>query len=419
MAKKQKETKPTRVPTKRQLAKWQQQRRWQRIALGAGIAFVVFILSYAGYGYYTNEVKPMSQAAIRVNDTVFDMGYYVEALRVYGTGQDPNQLSQTADMTIGLIQTNELQKQGAKSLGINIGAKEIDNELKRLGLPNDRVRRDTVSAQLLAGKLMTDYFLLQVPTSDEQVRLEAMFLESEKVAQEVVNRLEEGEDFAIIAKELSLESETQSRGGDLGWLPRGFAEVLVGSKIPEEVAFSLEPGELSQPTYDAEFIKNVGYWLIEVVEKRTEEGIQAKAMLLGSEEEAEVVRAKLGSGEDFAALAKLHSQHEGSKENGGDLGWLKPGMVNEVFDKVAFTLEPGVLSEIIRDDTVQTKGGYWLVKVLEKDANRQLDERVREQMASTMYRNWLVGLMETSLVESYIGNEGKMWAIYRAFPRGR
>ncbi len=415
MAKKQKETKPTKVPTKRQLAKWERQKLLQRIALGVGVAFVVVILSYVGYGYYTNEIKPMSQVVIRVNDTVFDMGYYIEALRAYGGGQDPNQVSQMADVVVGLIQSNELQRQGAKNLGITVEANEIDHEIEQLDLANDRVYRDIIGAQLLARKLMTDYFYLQVPTSGEQVRAEAMFLESEKVAREVMNRLEKGEDFASLAKELSLESETRSRAGELGWLPRGFAEILVGSKVPEDVAFSLEPAELSQPVYDAEFVKNIGYWLIEVLDKKPEEGIQAKAMLLGSEEEVEVMRAKLGLGEDFAALAKLHSQHEGSKESGGDLGWIKPGMIDEAFDKVAFTLMPGTLSNPVRDDTVQTKGGYWLVKVLEKDANRQLDEKTREQMAGTIYGNWLVELNETSVVENYISEEGKTWALSRAF----
>lgn len=419
LAKKQRETKPARIPTKRQLAKWEQQKRLQRIALVVGVVFVVFVLSYVGYGYYTDELKPLSQEAIRVNDTVFDMGYYIEMLRTYGKGQDPNQLSEIADIVIGLIQSNELAKQGAQSLGVSIEAEEIDSELKRLGLPNDQVSQDIIGAQLLAGKLMTDYFSLQVPVTGDQVRAQAMFLESEKVAQGVINRLEKGEDFATIATELSLEKETQSRSGDLGWLPKGFTEILVGSKVPEEVAFSLEPGGLSQPVYDAEFIKNIGYWLIEVIEKKPEQGIQAKAMLLGSEEEVELVRAKLDLGEDFTALAKLHSQHQGSKENGGDLGWLKPGMINQVFDKVAFTLEPGKLSEPVRDDMVQTKGGYWLVKVLEKEANRQLEVETRELMMSTIYENWLIGLRETSTVENYIGQEGKAWALSRAFGERR
>lgn len=417
MAKKQKKVKPKGVPTKQQLARWQQQRRMQRIALSIGAVFVAFILGYVGYGYYANEVKPLHQPAIRVNDTVFNMDYYIKALRVYGRGQEPTQLSAMANIVIGGIQGNELVRQGADGLGISIGAEEIDKELKRLDLPNDKVYQDIACAQLLTSKLMTEYFLPKVPSAGVQVRVQAMLLDSEEVAKEIATRLEDGEDFASVAKESSREKQTRSKGGDLGWLPKGLGEILVGSQVLEEVAFSMEVGKLSQPVYDAEVMKDGGYWLIKVMDKKTEQGTQINAMLLGSKEEAEAVKAKLESGEDFAALAKLHSQHEQSKEEGGDLGWLQPNTMSEAFEKVAFALEPGVLSEPVQDDSVQTKGGYWLIKVVEKDDNRQLEEDVRKQLANKAFEGWLSELKDKSILENYIDEGKKVWALTQAFLR--
>lgn len=414
MAKKQRRIQPKRPPTKRQLAKWQQQRRMQRIALGIGVLFVALILSYVGHGYYINEIKPFRQPVARVDDTVFNMDYYIKALSVYGQGQKPNQLSATADWTIGAIQSNELMRRGAANLGINIKDEEIDKELKRLNLPNDKVYKDIARSQLLLAKLMSEHFSPKVPSVGEQVLVWAMLLESKQVAGEVIAKLETGGDFASLAKEFSREAQTRTKGGELGWLPKGLARILVGSSVLEEVAFSLEPGKLSQPVHDADITKNIGYWLIKVVDKKPEQQeIQAKAILLGSKEEAEVVKAKLELGEDFDALAKSYSQHEQSREKGGDLGWLKPNVMSSAFDKVVFALDPGVLSEPVQDGAVRTKGGYWLVKVVEKDNNRQLDVEAKEKLKNKAFEDWFLEVKSKSVVENYIDEGKKAWAIAR------
>lgn len=70
------------------------------------------------------------------------------------------------------------------------------------------------------------------------------------------------------------------------------------------------------------------------------------------------VQEKIKKGEDFAALAKEYSEDPGSKETGGDLGFFsKETMVTE-FSKVAFSLKPGEVSEVIK-----TAFGYHLIKV--------------------------------------------------------
>jgi len=265
-----------------------------------------------------------------------------------------------------------------------------------------------------------------VPVSAEQRHIMAMFLESESQATEVRARVEAGEDFAELAGELSLESFSKDKKGDLDWHPEDVLTDLLFTYIPGEYAFDSEVGVLSQPIYDETTTKSVGYWLIGVVEviESEEEPNEAhiKVMLLGSQEEAQNIRDKLEASEDinkdFADFAKELSQHNASKENGGDLGWLTPGMMSPAFDEFAFdfAVELGTLSEPIRDDTEVTTGGYWLLKVLAKEDDKQISDDDRNLLKTRALDEWLFSLWYDPGIEvnSYLTDEMWAWAIEKA-----
>jgi parvulin-like peptidyl-prolyl isomerase len=99
----------------------------------------------------------------------------------------------------------------------------------------------TIEATLLRDKLQ-DLFASRVPTTEEQVHARHILVETEEEAQTVLARLEAGEDFVSLAKELSTDESTREDGGDLGWLPQG---VMVPEF--EEAAFrELEPSFLER-----------------------------------------------------------------------------------------------------------------------------------------------------------------------------
>jgi len=422
---KKKAKKPQREVTKRQLSHWQKQKRRQRIILGFGIFIVVAVLAIIGVGVYTKwyvpEYKPLREIVIRVNDTEFNMDYYVKMLRYYGEGQPSYYMSYIAGEVVRGIEQNELIKQGAMELGISVSDAAVDEELKNRDLPISREYGDLVRTELLVGKLLDEHFEQQVPVSAEQRHVMAMLLESESQATEVIAELEAGGDFAELAGELSLDDFSRDEKGDLGWHPEHILTALLGTSIPDEYAFSDEGGEvgvLSQPIYDETVTKEIGYWLIDVLDRDEEsEEAHVQAILLGSEEEAQSVTARLEAGEDFAELATELSQHDASKESGGDLGWLVPATMSSAFDEFAFDaeIELGTLSEPIKDDTVTTKGGYWLLKVVDEDEDRQIDDDDRDLLKSKLLNEWVSGLWdEADIDDSYLDDEKIQWAIQRA-----
>ena len=507
---KERRQKPQRKFTKRQLSRWQQQqKRRRRIFLGLGI-FIATVLIITGVLWYFNHYQPLHRTVIRVNDASFSMDYYIRTLQFYGEGQPSSDL---ADEVVTLIQRNELIRQGAAKLGIGISRDMIDEELRSRGLPLSRYSRDIVNSEMLMNKLQDEYFEKEVPIFIEQRHVMAMLLESESQVVEVRTRIEAGEDFGNLAGDHSLEKNSANEDGDLGWHPKGALTVLLGTSVVDEHAFSSEVGTLSEPVHDEEIIKDMGYWIVKVLEREEEAAVRgillgseeeaqwvrdklidgkdfgelAEALsehegskkldgylgswtpdevspafaefvfnseieigtvsepifddtiateggywlievlerkeranvlgiLLGSEEEAQWVKGRLDAGEDFGELAKEFSQHEWSKEAGGDLGWLKRGKENLAFDEFLFDSELETVSEPIRYDTFSTKGGYWLIKVVDKDDNRQVDDSYRYLLKARALEEWIESLWNDpeNKIENYLDADKKAWAIQQA-----
>ena len=77
------------------------------------------------------------------------------------------------------------------------------------------------------------------------------------------------------------------------------------------------------------------------------------------------IRIKILGGESFESLAQTFSEDPGSKSKGGSLGLVSRGSLVKEFETVAFTLEPGIVS-----DPVETVFGYHLINVQEKQGDK-------------------------------------------------
>ncbi len=421
MAKKKVE-RPKGKPTKRQLSRWQQQKRRQRVIISIGVSVIAVAvgLVVAGiyYGWYLPEQKPLKQTVIEVNGTQFNMDYYIEALEYHAGGQSAQYIEFLLEPVLESIKHSELIRQEALELGITISDKEVEEELNSRNLPRNQAVSAMVRTQLLLERLRQEYFGLQVPLSTEQRYIMAMLLESQSQAAEVKAKLDDSEDFAQLAGELSLDSLTKENNGDLGWRPKGVLAGLLDTSLLDDYAFGSEVGVVSQPLHDEGKTKSLGYWLIQVLERR-EEGKEAhvQAMLLASREEAWDIRSRLEAGEDFGQLATSFSHLPGVEEDNGDLGWVTKSDASQAFADFVFDSETelSIMSEPIGDETIDTKGGYWLFKVLD-EAIREIYDEDRELLVTKILDDWLAALMDDpeSKVISYLDSEMKAFAARKA-----
>ena len=126
-----------------------------------------------------------------------------------------------------------------------------------------------------------------------------------------------------------------------------------------------------------------------VIVPQAREGAKAQSKAL-----ADSIVRELRKGGDFATAAKRFSQDPGSREQGGDLGWTRRGMFVPEFEKVAFSLKPGQIS-----DPVESSFGYHIIQlqrqqpgeiqsrhilivpeVTEADMDSALAQRLHEQL---------------------------------------
>ncbi len=117
-------------------------------------------------------------------------------------------------------------------------------------------------------------------------------------------------------------------------------------------------------------------------EEKYKTEVKASHILVDDEKTAKEVQKKLNEGGDFAKLAEEYSKDPGSKSKGGDLGFFGKGAMVPEFDKVAFTLEKGKTSELVKSEY-----GYHIIKVTDKRENKfedkkeQIEQELKQQKA--------------------------------------
>jgi len=105
------------------------------------------------------------------------------------------------------------------------------------------------------------------------------------------------------------------------------------------------------------------------------------------------IREQIVKGADFAKLAAENSDCPSGKSSGGDLDWFGKGVMDPTFEKAAFALKPGEMSEII-----ETQFGFHIIKLTDKreagtvslaevkgDLKEELGQKAREEKFS----DWL------------------------------
>ncbi len=188
-------------------------------------------------------------------------------------GIDPAAMGDYQAQVLQALIDRLLLAQGARQRGLAPDAADVDSRMETLAeqvggneamgawLAANGYNLEDFKAALELETLaaqMVSVLASEVPEQAEQVHARHILVASQEEAERLRAEILAGGDFAALAQAHSLDLSTRLAGGDLGWFPRGS---LTTPEV-EAVAFSLEPGQVS------EVVKSEwGFHLVEVLER--------------------------------------------------------------------------------------------------------------------------------------------------------
>ncbi|MDX1303470.1 peptidylprolyl isomerase SurA [Photobacterium sp.] len=316
------------------------------------------------------QLQQAEQFGIRIDDTRLD--------------QAIARIAQERQMTVPQLQ----QELASNGIGYSMFREQMRRDMTASEARTIQVRRrisilpqevDTLAEQLNKQNLQS----VQFNISHIQLRVEdgankALREETEKQAQQLVNELKQGADFASLAYRYS-KGPKALQGGEWGWMRQEEMPTIFADQIK-----SNGKGAIIGP-----FRSGVGYHIMKINDAKGLETVSvtevnARHILLktsvilsddGAQRQLKNARNKILAGEQtFADAAQSLSADPGSAANKGELGWQTPDIyVPEFKDKVE-SLPTGTISEPFK-----TVHGWHIVEVLERRNVDRTDAAVKDR----------------------------------------
>jgi len=326
--------------TKKQLSRWQKEKRQERLALAFVVIIIALVAGVLAFGFYQENIARPNLPIAKVNGVpitlityakaidfqkrVLDQqeAYWQEQYQRFKASEDQAFLAQLAQQQLSQIQqarqqlyfsvpedliSDELIRQEMERRGLTVSPAEVEEAIARTFQPTaSEPVTDTASAspaptplppdawqrnykQYLSSLRISDADYRQlailpllrrnklqralsetVPTTADQIRLSHIVTDTREAAESILARLQAGEDFATLAKELSSDTLSASEGGDLGWYPPGILAEDFGEAF-EQAAFALQKGQM----VTAPVASLVGYHIIMVTDREANRPIDA------------------------------------------------------------------------------------------------------------------------------------------------
>lgn len=130
--------------------------------------------------------------------------------------------------------------------------------------------------------------------------------------------------------------------------------------------------------------------------------VSAKHILVEDEKLAKDIISKIEAGEDFEKLVKEYSIDPTIEKNSGDLGYFSRGDMLPEFDKAAFNMNVGEISE-----PVKTKHGYHVIKLQDKKTLKDLKEELPDEEFTVQRKNVEMQVKQEKFIKKIEELKGK------------
>jgi peptidyl-prolyl cis-trans isomerase SurA len=124
----------------------------------------------------------------------------------------------------------------------------------------------------------------------------------------------------------------------------------------------------------------------------------------GQKAMAEEILGKLVNGAEFDRMAQIYSE-DSTRDLGGDWGWVDRGTLTAPLEKVAFSLRPGKVSNI-----VEVGGNYYILKIEGKrggvtrpfaEVREEIEKKLHTDEAQARQERWIASLRQKAYIKMY------------------
>ena len=311
----------------------------------------------------------------------------------------------------------ELQLQMGRQAGIRVGDGELNQAFENIAQTNglsleefiktleaegesyeelrSQVRKEMIIQRVQRGKVgravditeqELDGFLATegaVKELSPELFVRQILVSDQSKADSLLIKINNGEDFADLARKNS-KSSNASSGGEMGWrnladLPSLFAGALKNKK----------KGYISQPLKSGS-----GFYILKLEDKRGdlvrfEDQWNVRHILMMTtklrdetftKKELGEVRKRVLDGEDFSLLAKEFSEDPGSASRGGDLDWLSRGKTAPAFEKMMLESPVGEISPVF-----ESEFGFHFLQVLDTRTEDLTEEVIKDRAYGILF----------------------------------
>ncbi len=271
----------------------------------------------------------------------------------------------------------------------------------------DREVEHYLETQDKIGEESSQYHLGHILIAVKEGAASTEIQKAQSKADELVKKLRGGQDFSQTAISESGDANAL-KGGDLGWRTQSEIPTLFVNEVQQ-----MKQGDVSEPIRSPS-----GFHIIKMVELKSMDNhmivkskvrhILIKTNELIDDAEAKkrllALKARIADGDDFAALARAHSDDKGSALKGGSLDWVSPGDLVKPFEETMAKLRINEVSE-----PIQTQFGWHIIQVLGRenkdDSNEFKKNLVRDAIRKRKIEEetelWVRRLRDEAFVEIY------------------
>ncbi|PLT31531.1 foldase protein PrsA [Peribacillus deserti] len=228
------------------------------------------------------------------------------------------------------------------------------------------------------------------------------------ITEKIVNLESAKKKVKVSDKEVDAEVKKlqESYGGEDALNQQLTSSGLTIADVKDDLAVNLKIKKLMEPDIKITEKEMKDYFNTNKASYAAAEQVKASHILVETKAKADEVKKKLDAGESFDELANEYSTEDATKDKGGDLGYFGKGEMTAAFEKAAFSLKEGEIS-----DPVKTEFGYHIIKVVDKKAaqpavyeenKKEVKAAILDQKTQDTYSDWMEKTKKKYKVKNYL-----------------